>query len=412
MANSNLRSAKKEKNDEFYTRIEDIEKELIHYKEHFAGKVVFCNCDDPTWSNFYKFFSRKFEDYGLKKLISTHYEENGQSYKLEIIKDINGDGKINQLDEIRTNLQGDGDFRSEECVELLKEADIVVTNPPFSLFREYVAQLMDYNKKFLIIGSMNAITYKETFKLIKENKIWSGYGFNLSMAYKSPYENTLPSNRKFIEGKGLSPDEYIKVPGINWFTNLEHKKRNEEIILYKKYYRNEGDYPTYDNYDAIEVSKVVDIPIDYNGTMGVPITFLGKYNPEQFEIVKFRKGDDGKDLAIYNKCPYFRILIIPNKKVSKDLYFLQNNQFDSFNYNMAYAMDGLDSQVRINNIKSGLIQLKKIYQDYIENPDERDHIFKSIDNILSCEKLGIGEVDSIKLLQIKNKELIRILHKL
>jgi hypothetical protein len=406
MANSNLRSAKKEKNDEFYTRIEDIEKELIHYKEHFAGKVVFCNCDDPTWSNFYKFFSRKFEDYGLKKLISTHYEENGQSYKLEIIKDINGDGKINQFDEIRTNLQGDGDFRSEECVELLKEADIVVTNPPFSLFREYVAQLMDYNKKFLIIGSMNAITYKETFKLIKENKLWLGIG----------------APKEFMQ-----PDGNMKKFGnINWFTNLEHKKRNEETILYKKYYRNEDDYPTYDNYDAIEVSKVVDIPIDYNGTMGVPITFLGKFNPKQFKIVgmsasagykkeivglKFLGERDARPL-IKNKNTYARIFVIPNKKVSRDLFLLSNNEFDSFNYNMAYAMDGLDSQVRINNIKSGLIQLKKIYQDYIENPDERDHIFKSIDNILSCEKLGIGEVDSIKLLQIKNKELIRILHKL
>lgn len=396
MANDSLKRAKRAKNDEFYTKIEDIERELIHYKEHFAGKVVFCNCDDPAWSNFYKFFSRKFEDYKLKKLISTHYEEGDRSYKLEIMEDVNGDGKKNQLDEVYTNLEGDGDFRSNECIELLKEADIVVTNPPFSLFREYVTQLIEYDKKFLIIGSKNAITYKETFNLIKSCKLWLG--------------NSNPKEFK-------QPDGSMKKFGnIGWYTNLKHNKRNEEIILYKKYYENEQNYPKYNNYDIVEVSKVVDIPKDYNGVMGVPITFLDKFNPDQFivlGIANSARSIGHKCLTIINdRKVYNRILIIRNNNVSKDLYFLESNEFDSFNYSMSYVMEDLESQVRIDRIKDGLITLKKIYQDYIGNSDERIKIFKSIDHILSCKKLGIGEVDSIKLLQIKNKELIKILHRL
>jgi hypothetical protein len=283
MKNSNLHKAKTEKNDEFYTQLTDIEKELKHYREHFRGKVIFCNCDDPEWSNFWKFFELNFDFFGLKKLISTHYEQDKCSYKLEITGDINGDGKVTSKDIIKTDLKQNGDFRSDEAIELLKEADVVVTNPPFSLFREYISLLAEHDKKFIVIGNMNAITYKECFKLIKENKMWLGYGNNLSMVYKTPYENNLESNVKFCKQKGYEGKNYIKVPAVSWFTNLEHKKRNEELILYRTY--NETDYPKYDNYDAINVDKVKDIPVDYFGVIGVPITYLDKHNPDQFEII-------------------------------------------------------------------------------------------------------------------------------
>ncbi|KFZ25535.1 MAG: hypothetical protein KQ78_02268 [Candidatus Izimaplasma bacterium HR2] len=289
MANKNLTKAKSAKNDEFYTQLSDIEKELGHYKEQFKGKVIFCNCDDPEESNFWNYFTLNFEFLGLKKLISTHFEKEKPSYKLEIVKDINNDGKINKLDTIKIPLKQNGDFRSSECIDILQEADIIITNPPFSLFREYVAQLIEYDKKFIVVGNKNAITYKENFKLIKENKLWLGY----------------TSPKKFIQ-----PDGSIKNFGnICWFTNVKRKKHREDLILYKKYYGNENEYPKYDNYDAINIDKVKDIPVDYEGIMGVPITFLDKHNTKQFEIVKFRKGDDNKDLCINGKCPYFRIII-------------------------------------------------------------------------------------------------------
>ena len=283
MANKNLHNAKSAKNDEFYTQLVDIEREMKYYKQQFHWKTIFCNCDDPEESHFFKYFLLNFEHLWIKKLISTHFDSTEKTYKLEIIKDKNNDGKINNLDIIKTPLQQNGDFRSPECIEMLKEADIVITNPPFSLFREYVAQLMEYQKKFLIIGNMNAMKYKEIFKLIKEDKIWLWYGFNQSMVFKTPYKNILPANVKFCKQKGYEGDNYIKTPAINRYTNLETKKRHENLILYKKYSSEE--YPTYDNYDAIEVSKVSDIPIDYKWLMWVPITFLGVYNPEQFEII-------------------------------------------------------------------------------------------------------------------------------
>lgn len=275
MKNKNLHKAKKEKNDEFYTMLTDIEKELKHYKNHFKNKIIFCNCDDPTESNFWKYFSLNFNFLGLKKLISTHYEKEIPSYKLEF------DG----IDLVKTPLKQNGDFRSPECIEILKECDIVVTNPPFSLFREYVAQLIEYKKKFIIIGSLNAITYKETFKLIKDNKIWLG--------------NSSP--KEFLQPDG----EIKKFGNIYWFTNLEHKKRNEELILYKEY--NSKDYPNYDNYDVINVDKVKYIPKDYFGVMGVPITFLDKYNPKQFEIL----GISNSARWIFEEC----FTIIKNKKI-------------------------------------------------------------------------------------------------
>ncbi|MCQ2326029.1 MAG: adenine-specific methyltransferase EcoRI family protein [Bacteroidales bacterium] len=309
--NTNLHKANKAKKDEFYTQLLDIENELKHYKDHFKGKVVLCNCDDPRVSNFFTYFSLNFEKLGLKKLITTCYKSSDmelfstnsdvRALCLEYCGDKNGNS-VPDVEEIGVReLKGDGDFRSKECIELLKEADIVVTNPPFSLFREYVAQLIEYDKKFLIIGHQNAITYKEIFKLIKDNKIWLGYGFKGGAAHfiNKHYEDyATSSNHK----EGM-----IRVSGVVWFTNLEISKRNEELILYKKYTPEE--YPKYDNYDAINVDKTADIPMDYDGVMGVPITFLDKYNPSQFEIVKFRKGNDEKDLAINGKCPYFRILI-------------------------------------------------------------------------------------------------------
>ena len=271
--NKNLHEAKRAKNDDFYTQLPDIERELRHYKEHFKGKVVLCNCDDPRVSNFFHYFSYNFEHLGLKKLITTCYKnqsmdlfsrnDSEQAIWLEYDGDRDG-SRIPDPEEIGIkHLEGDGDFRSKECIELLKQADIVVTNPPFSLFREYVAQLVKYDKKFLIIGSINAISYKEIFPLIKDNKMW--LGVNPVKEFKQP--------------DGVTK----KFGNICWFTNLPHNKRNQKIVLYKKYTPEE--YPKYDNYDAINVNKTKEIPMDYDGVMGVPITFLDKYNPEQFEIL-------------------------------------------------------------------------------------------------------------------------------
>lgn len=290
--NNNLHAAKKAANDEFYTRIEDIENELRHYKDHFKNKIIFCNCDDPEESNFWKYFELNFEFLGLKKLISTHYNATEPSYKLELIGDIDGNGKVTKGDIIKTPLKQNGDFRSPECVEILKEADIIVTNPPFSIIRDYIAQLDKYNKKFVFIGPQNIITYKEVFPLIKDNKLWLGY--------------THP--KEFVKPDG----NFQKFGNISWFTNLETKKRKEDLLLYKKY--NAKDYPKYDNYDAINVNKVKDIPMDYYGVMGVPITFLDSYNPNQFEIVGAMtttkvEGDNYGYPYINGDRKYARILI-------------------------------------------------------------------------------------------------------
>ncbi len=318
--NKNLSKANKAKKDEFYTQLVDIEKELRHYKAFFKGKTVFCNCDDPYESNFVKYFAMNFNALGLKKLIATCYAtspvlytqlsfftepepvavaaEGKKPYKIEIteVRDENGDGAID-LDDfekmLKENppklLQGDGDFRSEECIELLKQADVVVTNPPFSLFREYVAQLIEYDKKFIIIGNQNAITYKEIFPLIKDNKMWLGYGFEAGNAYFS-----IPTNYRKDWADGVYDEitGLVKFRNLKWYTNIDIEKRHENLILYKHYTPEE--YPKYDNYDAIEVSKTSDIPCDYDGVMGVPITFMDKYNPEQFEIIwTTDRGGDG-----------------------------------------------------------------------------------------------------------------------
>ncbi len=314
--NRNLTKAKKNKKDEFYTQLSDIENELRHYKEHFKDKVIYCNCDDPRVSNFFHYFSYRFEQLGIKKLIATCYKSQNMNLFSQndsdkaIYLEYNGDKKGNRIpdpEEIGIiHLKGDGDFRNKECIELLKQADIVVTNPPFSLFREYVAQLIEYDKKFIIVGHQNAITYKEIFGLIKENKIWLGYGFKGGAGHfiNTQYEDYAVA--------GDHREGMIRVSGVVWFTNLDIHKRHEDLILYRPY--NPEEYPTYDNYNAINVDKTKEIPVDYKGDIGVPITFLNKHNPEQFEIVKFRKGDDNKDLVIKGKNPYFRILI-KNKKI-------------------------------------------------------------------------------------------------
>ena len=307
--NNNLHTAKATKNDEFYTQLEDIENELKYYKDYFKGKVVYCNCDgflNEEKSNFFVYFSLNYEFLGLKGLICTKYNPNGKGKKYEYYGDLNGNNYPDEEEVFTSELEGDGDFRSEECIELLKKCDIVCTNPPFSLFRQYVAQLFEYKKDFLIIGNVNAISYKEVFPLIKENKMWLGVSsFNKGMYFGVPDDYTYADTYKFDRER--NGKKVMRVSSICWFTNLDHKKGHEELVLYKKY--NEEEYPKYDNYDAIEVSKVTDIPMDYDGVMGVPITFLNKYCPTQFEIVKSRKGDDGKDLCVNGKRPYFRILI-------------------------------------------------------------------------------------------------------
>jgi len=290
--NKNLHDAKNAKKDEFYTQITDIEKELNHYKDHFKDKVVYCNCDDPRVSNFFRYFALNFEFLGLKKLITTCYKsqnpdifsqhDSEKAIYLEYDGNKTGTPTPDINDSQIIHLESDGDFRSQECIELLKQVDIVVTNPPFSLFREYVAQLIEYDKKFLIIGHQNAITYKEIFKLIKENKIWIGFNNFDNSRFVAPIEYNIGS--KYNEILKNQPDKCLtRVSGLKWFTNLDHRKRHEILDIYKKY--NPDEYPKYDNYDAINVDKVADIPIDYDGAMGVPVTFIDKYNPEQFEIL-------------------------------------------------------------------------------------------------------------------------------
>lgn len=307
MANGDLNKANKNKNDEFYTQLSDIEKELGHYKEHFKDKIIFLNCDDPEESNFWKYFYLNFKFLGLKKLIATHFGNGKPSYKLE---KTNGNTK-------KTPLKQNGDFRSPECIEILKEADIVVTNPPFSLLREYIAQLIEHNKKFVIIGNINALSYKEIFKLIKENKIWLGYSIHSGdREFKVPDDYPLNSSGHRVDEKGV---KYIRVKGVRWFTNLDYKERHQDFLLYKTYKGNEDEYPKYDNYDAININITKDIPEDYRGNMGVPITFIDKYNPEQFEIMgqmATTKVDEFNYGYPYvnGKKKYARI-IIKNKKI-------------------------------------------------------------------------------------------------
>src|SRR3989339_1378954 len=358
-SNKDLRKASAAKKDEFYTQLIDIENELKHYKKQFQGKVVYCNCDDPFESNFFKYFAANFNALKLKKLITTSYvkspivggqlplfevkglkQKGKQPFKIEInkVSDTNADGAVSLADvewllkndaNVATPLKDGGDFRSEECIELLKEADIVVTNPPFSLFREYVAQLMEYKKKFVIIGSLNAITYKVFFKLIKDNKIWSGYSIHSGdREFGVPDDYPLNAAGCRIDKNGK---KYIRVKGVRWFTNLDYKERHEDFILIKTYKGHEEDYPKYDNYDAINVDVTKDIPADYNGAMGVPITFLDKYNPEQFEIIGLGISNSGLEVGVK---PYkkehkkYRKEIQKRGAVDGDLYMITNGVVD------------------------------------------------------------------------------------
>ncbi len=299
-SNSNLGAARAAKQDEFYTRRQDIENELAHYSSHFLDKVVYCNCDDPVTSEFWQFFIRNFMAWGIKKLIATHYETNEQnySYKLEMEADKNGQFSMYNEPK-RMPILCNGDFRSAACIEILKEADIVVTNPPFSLFREYVAQLIEYKKKFLIIGSQNAISYKEIFPLVRDNLIWLGYGFNNGNAY---FRINPEDARNYANGVYDANTGFVHFRNCTWFTNLDIPKRHEPLDLRGTYYYgNEEQYPTYDNYDAIEVSKVADIPCDYYGMIGVPITFMNVYCPEQFEILGLSDRDSTLKSKTYTK---------------------------------------------------------------------------------------------------------------
>ena len=337
MAKRTIDKAKAAKKDEFYTQLEDINNELHHYTEHFRGKTVLCNCDDPRVSNFFTYFAYNFEFLGLKKLITTCYKNQDmdlfsqnkceRAVYLEYEGDKNGNC-IPDAEEIGVKpLKGDGDFRSKECIELLKEADIVVTNPPFSLFREYVAQLMEYGKEFLIIGNVNVLSYKEIFPLLRDNRLWLG-----ASIHSGDRKFWVPDNYE-LNAAGCGIDEsgkkYIRVKGVRWFTNLDYKERHEDLILYKNYSPEE--YPKYDNYDAINVNVTADIPYDYDGVMGVPMTFIDKYNPDQFEIlgmsasagynadivgIPFKGEKDARPL-INGKNTYARIFIQKKTKKQK-----------------------------------------------------------------------------------------------
>jgi len=322
LTNATMHLAKAAKRDEFYTQLTDIERELSHYKKHFRGKTVYCNCDDPRISNFFHYFSYNFEKLELRKLITTCYKnqdinlfsknESDKAVYLEYDGDKNGN-KVPDPNEIGIKpLNGDGDFRSQESIELLQKSHIVVTNPPFSLFREYVTQLVKYEKKFVIIGHQNAITYRDIFPLIRDNKIWLGYGFKRNMAHfvNRHYEDYATD----VDHK----DGMIRVSGVQWYTNIDINKRHEKMILYKSY--NKKEYPKYENYDAIEVKNTKDIPKDYDGAMGVPVTFMNKYNPEQFELIGM--GEDNgtgysgglwkggsKSCLVNGKAAYKRIFI-------------------------------------------------------------------------------------------------------
>ena len=307
--NKLLQKAKKSKSDEFYTQLCDIESELQHYTNCFVNKVVYCNCDDPQISNFFRYFKDNFQKLGLRKLIASCFGDaeivHGNEHAIRNAYYCEYEGIDIPINVVK--FEGNGDFRSTECIELLKQADVVVTNPPFSLFKEFVTQIVHYNKQFLVIGNVNAITYKEIFDLIQNDKAWLGVNLGRGISgFIVPEHYQLYGTEVKINEKG---QRIIATNGCLWLTNLELNQRHEYITLKMEYNGNEDKYPKYDNCDGINVNRTQDIPKDYAGLMGVPITFLHKYNPDQFEIVKFRKGDDNKDLKINGKSPYFRILI-------------------------------------------------------------------------------------------------------
>ena len=335
MAKRNIDKAKEAKKDEFYTQLDDINNELKHYREHFRGKTVLCNCDDPRISNFFTYFAYNFEFLGLKKLITTCYKnqnvdlfsqnQSEQAVYLIYEGDKNGNHTPDANEIGVIPLKGDGDFRSKECIELLKEADIVVTNPPFSLFREYVAQLMEYGKEFLIIGNQNALSYKEIFPLIRDNKMWLGASIHSGdRKFWVPEDYELKAAGCGIDATGR---KFIRVKGVRWFTNLDYKERHEDLILYKNY--TPDLYPKYENYDAINVNKTEDIPCDYEGIMGVPITFMDKYNPDQFEIIGLGIANLGLSIGVQPYKPEhrkYRKEIQKRGAVDGDLYMMNGDE--------------------------------------------------------------------------------------
>ena len=320
--NADLNKANRAKKDEFYTQLTDIEKEMRHYKEHFRDKVVFCNCDDPEYSNFWQYFQLNFHELGLKQLISTHYEEDKPSYRMDIIS-TDTDIQYGIPDYVKTPLKQNGDFRSPECIEILKQADIVITNPPFSLFREYIAQLFEYEKKFIILGNINAVKYKEVFPYIQQNKVWLGASIHSGdREFRVPDSYPLEASSYRIDEKG---HKYIRVKGIRWLTNLDYPQRHEDLILYKQY--NPEEYQTFENYEAINVDKTGDIPCDYYGAMGVPITFMDKYNPDQFDIIGVGIAKLGLSIGIKPYTPEhkaYRKDIQHCGAVDGDLYMIDN----------------------------------------------------------------------------------------
>ena len=335
MAKRNIDKAKEAKKDEFYTQLDDINNELKHYREHFRGKTVLCNCDDPRISNFFTYFAYNFEFLGLKKLITTCYKnqnvdlfsqnQSEQAVYLIYEGDKNGNHTPDANEIGVMPLKGDGDFRSKECIELLKEADIVVTNPPFSLFREYVAQLMEYDKEFLIIGNQNALSYKEIFPLIRDNKMWLGASIHSGdRKFWVPEDYELKAAGCGIDATGR---KFIRVKGVRWFTNLDYKERHEDLILYKNY--TPDLYPKYENYVAINVNKTEDIPCDYEGIMGVPITFMDKYNPDQFEIIGLGIANLGLSIGVQPYKPEhkkYRKEIQKRGAVDGDLYMMNGDE--------------------------------------------------------------------------------------
>ena len=320
--NTDLNKANRAKKDEFYTQITDIEKEMRYYKEHFRNKTIFCNCDDPESSNFWRYFHLNFYELGLKKLISTHYEEEKASYRMDIVSTDNGE-QCGIPEYVKTPLKQNGDFRSPECIEILKEADIIITNPPFSLFREYIAQLFEYKKKFIILGNINAIKYKEVFPYLQRNEVWLGASIHSGdREFRVPDSYPLEASSYRVDENG---NKYIRVKGVRWITNLDYPQRHEDLILYKNY--NPEEYPKFANYDAINVDKTNEIPCDYTGIMGVPITFIDKYNPDQFEIIGVGIAKLGLSIGIK---PYteehkkYRKEVQHCGAVDGDLYLIEN----------------------------------------------------------------------------------------
>lgn len=317
--NTDLLKANRAKKDEFYTQIADIERELKYYIPYFRDKVIFCNCDDPEESNFWRYFQLNFYQFGLKKLVSTHYEETKQSYKLEIVADETETGQMKMPEVIKTPLRENGDFRSPECIDILKEADIVITNPPFTLFREFIALLIEHNKDFIVIGNTNALTYRDIFTLFKEDRIRTGYtNFNVGMYFYVP--ESYEKYHKIENGRKM-----VRVATSCWFSSLPVAKHKEPIILYRNYTPEE--YPKYENYDAINVDKYTDIPCDYDGVIGVPITFLDKHSPEQFEIIGLGIANLGLSIGVKPYTPEhkrYRKEIQKRGAVDGDLYMIED----------------------------------------------------------------------------------------